>query len=572
MKTTEPFAFLRGLATRWDLIATIVVLALLVFAGEAGRGLFEPLAQLNATPLSLDPMHLPFYAARTTARMFEGLALSLIFTLTYATWAAKSPRAEKLLIPILDILQSVPIIGFLSVTLIFFMELAPGRVIGAEFASVFLIFTSQAWNMAFSFYQSMRTIPPELVGVAESFHLTPWMRFWRLEVPFALPALTWNIMLSMAGGWFFVVTAEAISVGKTAIMLPGIGSYIAVATLQGNLRAFGWAIVTMFIVILACDQLIFRPLVIWVDRFRIEQEPGASVPDSWALTMFRRSRLIGAVIVACSAAVRAVGRVLPAARKVAPSSVVIATRRLDLLWFAALVALVGWAVWTVSWFLIANTSWQDTAHVCAVALITMVRVMALITVASIVWVPVGVYVGLNPRLAQIVQPIAQILAAFPVNLLFPIAVYLILRWTLNPDIWLSPLMVLGTQWYILFNVIAGASAIPTELRHAADNFRVRGWLWWRRLALPAVFPYFVTGAITASGGSWNAAYVAELASWKSTQVKAHGGGAYLAEATADGDFHRIVLGITVMCLFVVVINRLLWRPLYYYAERKFRLT
>jgi len=290
---TQRFAFVRDLATRWDLVAIVVVIGLLTFFAEASRGLFEPLAKLEAAPLSLDPVNLPFYAARTTLRMFAALALSLVFTFTYATWAAKSARAEKLLVPILDILQSVPILGFISITVVFFMSLVPGRVLGAEFAAIFAIFTSQAWNMAFSFYQSLRTVPHELEDAAASFRLSPWMRFWRLEVPFAMPALLWNMMMSMSGSWFFVVASEAFTVGKTSIMLPGIGSYIAVANEQGNLRAIGWAILTMLIVILIYDQLIFRPLVVWGDRFRIDQEQGGHVPNSWALAMMQHSRLMG---------------------------------------------------------------------------------------------------------------------------------------------------------------------------------------------------------------------------------------------------------------------------------------
>src|SRR5450432_38640 len=333
----EPFGFLRDLTSRWDLIAFIVVIGLIAFLGEAAHGLFVPLSQLDAVPLSLDPRHLPEYAARTTLRMLLALLLSLVFTLTYATWAAKSERAGKLLVPILDILQSVPILGFMSITLVFFMSLAPGRVLGAEFASIFLIFTSQAWNMAFSFYQSLRTIPVELTEAAESFRLSPWMRFWQLEVPFGMPALIWNMMMSMSGGWFFVVASESISVGHTTVALPGVGSYIALAIAQKNLTAIGWAIATMLIVILAYDQLIFRPLVAWVDRFRVEQEPGAKVPDSWALTMMRRSRIIQAATLAFHAAVmftsRAVKRkdhpIVQAANK--------PKRNLDLLWVSLVV-------------------------------------------------------------------------------------------------------------------------------------------------------------------------------------------------------------------------------------------
>jgi NitT/TauT family transport system permease protein len=571
MRRFEPFAFLRGLTSRWDVLAFIVVIGLIVFLGETSRGLFAPLTQLERVPLSLNPSHLPEYAARTTFRMLAALFLSLVFTLTYATWAAKSERAGKLLVPILDILQSVPILGFISITVVFFMSLAPGRVLGAEFAAIFAIFTSQAWNMAFSFYQSLRTIPIELTEAAESFRLSPWMRFWQLEVPFGMPALVWNMMMSMSGGWFFVVASESISVGHTTVALPGVGSYIALAIEQKNLGAIGWAIATMLIVILLYDQLLFRPLVAWVDRFRVEQEPGVRVPDSWALTMMRRSKLIGAASVAFHAAVLWTSRAVKRRDK----PVVEATkpkRSLDLLWVSLIVAAVVLGLWHIVGVLIKNTPLHEALQVCGLAALTMLRVFVLIALASLVWVPIGVWVGMRPRAAQIVQPIAQFMAAFPANLLFPIAVYGIVAWRLNPDIYLSPLMILGTQWYILFNVIAGASQIPAEMRYVTANFGVTGWLWWRKVALPAILPFYVTGAITASGGSWNAAIVAELATWGDTQVQARGLGSYIAEATTAGDFHRIVLGIGTMSLFVVVINRLFWRPLYYYAERKYRLT
>jgi NitT/TauT family transport system permease protein len=572
MNRFAPYAFLRDLASRWDVLAFIVVIGLIAFLGETSRGLFAPLSALEITPLSLDPVHLPEYAARTTFRMLAGLFLSLVFTLTYATWAAKSERAGKLLVPILDILQSVPILGFISITVVFFMSLAPGRVLGAEFAAIFAIFTSQAWNMAFSFYQSLRTVPIELIEAAESFRLSPWMRFWQLEVPFGMPALIWNMMMSMSGGWFFVVASESISVGHTTVALPGVGSYIALAIEQKNLVAIGWAIATMLVVILLYDQLLFRPLVAWVDRFRVEQDPGVNVPDSWALTMMRRSRLIQAATIAFHATVMWTSRAVK--RKDGPVREVTAgpKRSMDLFWVSLVVVAVVGGLWHIVAVLIKNTPLTEALHVCGLATLTMLRVFILIALASLVWVPIGVWVGMRPRAAQFVQPIAQFMAAFPANLLFPIAVYGIVTWKLNPDIYLSPLMILGTQWYILFNVIAGASAIPAEMRYAAANFRVSGWLWWRKVALPGILPFYVTGAITASGGSWNAAIVAELATWGNTQVQARGLGSYIAEATTAGDFHRIVLGIGTMSLFVVVINRLFWRPLYYYAERKYRLT
>jgi NitT/TauT family transport system permease protein len=572
---TQHFAFIREFVTRWDALALVVVLGLVALLAEASRGLLAPLSQLDVTPLSLSPGHLPEYAARTTLRMFAALGLSLLFTLSYATWAAKSPRAARVLIPLLDILQSVPILGFISITAVFFMSLVPGRVLGAEFAAIFAIFTSQAWNMAFSFYQSLRTVPAELSEAAASFHLTPWMRFWQLEVPFGLPSLIWNMMMSMSGGWFFVVAAESISVGHTSVALPGIGSYIALAIARRDLHAIGWAIATMALVILAYDQLLFRPLVGWVDRFRVEQEPGDEPPASWALTMLRRSRLISALTTVFYAAVRWTSWTLPAragARALPPAQRSRRAHRWDQLWLALVLLVLALALRKLAQTLYAQTHWAELREVGLLGLLTMARVVVLIALASLLWVPIGIWIGLRPRATQFAQPIAQFLAAFPANLLFPLAVYAIVTGRLNPDLWLSPLMVLGTQWYILFNVIAGASAMPAELRRAARNLHVGGWLWWRKVALPGVMPYFVTGAITASGGSWNAAIVAELASWGSTQVRAHGLGAYIASATAAGDYHRIVLGIAMMCLYVVTINRLFWRPLYYYAERRYRLT
>jgi NitT/TauT family transport system permease protein len=550
----------------------LLILGLLALLAGASRDVGQPLSVLEAHPVSLDPAHLPEYAARTTLRMLAALGLSLIFTFTYATWAAKSRRAELVLMPLLDILQSVPILGFISVTMVFFMSLAPGQVLGAEFAAIFAIFTSQAWNMAYSFYQSLRTVPTELHEVASNFGLSPWMRFWRVEVPFAMPPLIWNMMMSMSGGWFFVVASEAISVGDTTVALPGIGSYIALAIERKNLAAVGWAIAAMLAVILLYDQLLFRPLVAWADRFRFEQEAGGAPPRSWVLTTLRRSRLVAYMAWPFRAAFdwsrrRRPGKPRTRERMLSGSY----SRRGDLAWMLTVGALALAAVWAVVSFVGRGISAGEAFHAVLAGLATMVRVFVLIALASIVWVPTGIMVGLRPSLASIVQPVAQFLAAFPANLLFPIAVSAIVAFALDPNIWLSPLMILGTQWYILFNVIAGASALPSELRDAARNLRIGGWLWWRKVALPGVLPFYVTGAITASGGSWNASIVAEFVSWGDTHLTAFGLGAYIADATAAGDYHRIVLGIAVMSGSVVVINRTFWRPFYRYAERKYRL-
>jgi NitT/TauT family transport system permease protein len=560
------------LLSGWDVLAVLLVVGLLVFLGEASRNLFQPLAELQRTPLSLDPANLPEYAARTTLRMLVAMALSLLFTFTYATLAAKSRRAERLLIPLLDILQSVPILGFISITVIFFMALAPGRVLGAEFAAIFAIFTSQAWNMAFSFYQSLRTVPTELVEASRNFRLSRWMSFWRLDVPFAMPQLIWNMMMSMSGSWFFVVASEAISVGNTTVTLPGVGSYIALAIQQQNLKAVGWAILTMLVVILIYDQVVFRPLVAWADRFRYEQEAGAIPPQSWVLNVLRRSRIVDRVTQPCGVLWRRTlgGHPHDERETIKPEP---KTRRgwITFQWTLIVVALAAVALWQAASFLTQGITLADVGTVFLLGFYTFLRVIVLIALATVIWVPIGVWVGTRPYATIVVQPIAQFLAAFPANVLFPIVVSGIVVWKLDPNIWLSPLMILGTQWYILFNVIAGAAAIPAELRAVGANLRVRGWLWWRRIALPAVLPYYVTGAITASGGSWNASIVAEVASWGNEHLQAKGLGAYIAQQTDAGDFHRIVLGIVVMSLYVVATNRVLWRPLYQFAERKFRL-
>jgi NitT/TauT family transport system permease protein len=570
----------RLVPSRWDVLAFLLVIAFFIYLAEAAHGLAQPLARLESTPISLDPWSLAGYAARTALRMLIAMLASLVFTFTYATLAAKSRRAEMLLVPLLDILQSVPILGFISITVVFFLSLTPGRVAGAELAAIFAIFTSQAWNMAFSFYQSLRSIPDELQEVARGFQLSRWMRFWRLEVPFGMPSLIWNMMMSMSGGWFFVVASEAISVGNTTVTLPGVGSYIALAIEQRNLAAIGWAIGAMFVVILIYDQLLFRPLIASADWFRLEQETGLTPSRSWALTMMRRSQIL-APVARIFAAVLALGKKLGAGTKLGGPAALLRqripesdhTRRwTDVLWYTLLALLGIVALWKAAWFVLAGVNSAEIGHVLLLGLVTLVRVTVLIAAASLLWVPIGVAIGLRPRVASVVQPIAQFLAAFPANLFFPVVVSGIVLLKLNPNIWLSPLMILGTQWYILFNVIVGASALPTDLRHVGENLRVGGWLWWRRIALPAVFPFYLTGAITASGGSWNASIVSEVASWGHERLTATGLGSYIAEATNAGDFRRTVLGITVMSLFVVLINRFFWRPLYTRAERKFRMS
>jgi len=562
----------RLLPSRWDLLAAVLVLAFIVAFADTSRLLIQPLSVVSDSQMSLDPALLPGYALRTGLRMLLAMLVSLAFTFSYATWAAKNPRAGNLLVPLLDILQSLPILGFLSVTVVWFLSLSPGRVFGAELACVFTIFTSQAWNMAFSFYQSLRTVPEDLTEAGRMLGLSAWARFWRIEAPFATPPLIWNMMVSMAGGWFFVTVSEAISVGKTSIALPGIGSWIAVAIEQRNLPAILQAIVAMLVVILIYDQLLFRPLLSWADRFRIGDDQSDDPPASWVLTMLRRSRLIDWMAAPFDKMMAWSYRWHPPHFGLRGAVREVEGRVADIVWYALLALLALACGWRIYAFAQTNLDWSDLGQTVGLGFLTMLRVIVLIILASLVWTPVGVYVGLRPSLTRVVQPVAQFLAAFPNNLLFPLVVSIIVIWKLNPNIWLSPLLVLGPQWYILFNVIAGARTMPKELMDAGDNFGVKGWLWWKRVALPAIFPHYLTGAITASGGAWNASVIAEVAIWGNTTLHADGLGAYIADATQAGDFRHVVLGMAVMAFFVVVVNRLFWQPLYWLAERKYRLV
>ena len=557
----------------WDLVALPMVLGALALVAWGGIAMSAHYQIGEPLPVSLEPWRLPEYALRTVLRMVCALVASLVFSLAYAAVAAKSRQAEKIMIPVLDILQSVPILGFLSITVTGFIALFPGRLLGVECAAIFAIFTSQAWNMTFSVYQSLRTVPAELIEAARMYHLSPWQRFWRLEVPHAIPSLVWNMMMSVSGGWFFVVASEAITVAGQTIMLPGIGSYIATAINQRNLSAIGYAVLIMFVVILLYDQLLFRPLLAWSRKFQTDSSADDDNIRPWFFIVLQRARLFDLVQAAVLQINRIIDDTLSAlAQRRRPS---IERRpgptKFELIFDIALLGLAGAAaVWIIA-FIHQSVDLHEIGWVFFLGLITAARVLILIGLASLIWVPIGVAIGLRPRLADRIQPVVQFLAAFPANLFFPVAVVLILWFELNPEIWLSPLMILGTQWYILFNVIVGTTALPVELQRAAQNLGVRRSLWWRRVILPAIFPAYVTGAVTAAGGSWNASIVSEVVQWGDTTLTATGIGAYIARTTADGDSARIALGIGVLCLYVLTFNRLLWRRLYDLAAERLRL-
>lgn len=561
----------------WDVLALCFVLSVISFFAFTARQMSTPYELGQVIPISLNPSHLPFYAARTVVRMLIALCVSLLFTFTFATFAAKNKRAEKIIIPVIDVLQSVPILGFLSVTVPPFIALFPGSFLGPECAAIFVIFTSQAWNMALGFYQTVKTVPSEVQEAARVFHLSAWQRFWRIDVPYSMPGLLWNTMASMSAGWFFVVATEAITVSNQKILLPGIGSYIAVAIEAADLRAISYAILAMLIVILIYDQLLFRPLVAWSERFKAEHQATESdqVPESWVITMFRRTRIvrsIGARIAQLFDKFVNMKLFNPMTTHVVKQSrSTISEGQMEFLYNLFIFIIAITAVVFLWRYIARNIVLAEVLHVFLLGLITAFRVFVLIILCSLIWVPVGVFIGLRPRAAQLAQPVAQILAAFPANLLYPFIVVFIVTYHLSPNIWLTPLMILGSQWYILFNVIAGASSLPKDLIQVADNLGVNGWQRWQRLLLPAIFPFYITGAITAAGGAWNASIVAEVASWGNETLVATGLGAYVTEYTAAGNFPRIALGIGVMCILVLIFNRLLWRPLYSYAVDRFLL-
>jgi NitT/TauT family transport system permease protein len=560
--------------TYWDGVALPLVIGTIMLLAWASRQMSVPYVPGEALPISLDPRYLPEYGLRTVLRMVIALVVSLTFSLVYAAAAAKSRRAEKILIPVLDVLQSVPILGFLSITVTGFVALFPGSLLGYECAAIFAIFTSQAWNMTFSLYQSFSGVPHDLREAARMYHLSPWASFWQLEVPFAMPQLVWNMMMSVSGGWFFVVASEAISVANNTVLLPGIGSYISLAIDQRDLRAVGYAILAMLVLILIYDQLLFRPLLAWAQRFKIEEIGSDELDPPWFLVMLQRARIFYLVRRLFDVTAQIASRfshLVERAPRMARRQVKWHQTAIDWGWNALLICGGLYALVEVSDFIHSEVGWSEVGHVFVLACITLVRVVVLIALAALIWVPVGVWIGLRPALAHRLQPMIQFLAAFPANLFFPIVVFIIVELHLNTEIWLSPLMILGTQWYILFNVIAGTLAMPTDYHFVAGNLGVRHWLWWKRLALPGIFPAFVTGAVTASGGSWNASIVAEIVKWGDTTLTATGIGAYIAIETEKGDFPRLALGITVLCLFVLTFNRLVWRRLYNLAEERLRL-
>jgi NitT/TauT family transport system permease protein len=555
-----------------DVAVFFGVAVLLWIIVRTSSGFSVPFNPANApSSVSTDLADLPYYAARSLLRMFIALILSVLFTFVYATAAARLRRARKVLLPILDILQSVPILGFLSVTITAFIALFPGSELGLECASIFAIFTSQAWNMTFAFYHSLVAQPRDLDEAARLLRLTRWQRFWRMDVPSGMIPLVWNGMMSFGGGWFFLVASEALAVDNHTYVLPGIGAYVYTANQQGQWNKILIAIAVMVIMVIGVNVLFWRPLTAWAERFRFEDSEAAEKPRSIVLNLLRRSRLP-----------KLLGRAL--GWTVAPMDLVMgrfgladypllysAARRraIDVGFAVVVLGAVAFGLFDALSFVHSTVGLGEFTHALLLGLITFGRVLLLLAVATAIWVPVGVWIGLNPKVSRLAQPIVQVLASFPAQFLFPIAVAVFVATGISLNWGGILLMALGAQWYILFNVIAGASAIPNDLREASANLRLTRTLWWRRLIIPGIFPSYVTGAITAAGGAWNASIVAEVVTYHTHQLTANGLGAYIAAAAGAGDFPRLLVGVSVMSLYVVGLNRTFWRRLYDIAQQRF---
>ncbi len=582
MASLRPFTFTSQdatLRTRSHFVADAIILVgvavlfwLLIYLSH---GISEPFNRASApSTVSTDPWNLPYFAARSLLRMFAALAASTVFTFVYATIAARSRRAEKILLPVLDILQSVPVLGFLSITLTVWLTLFPNTELGVECASIFAIFTSQVWNMTFAFYQSMVTQPRDLDEAARLLRLTKWQRFWRLDVPNGMIPLVWNGMMSFGGGWFFLIASEVISVNNHVYALPGIGSYVAAASQHEQIGRLFLAIGVMILMVVGVNFLFWRPLTAWAERFRSGDTVTAEQQRSIVLNVVRRSVIPGLV----ARAARPVGAALEWATRpfgIADRPLRVNTTRRragDIAFTVVIVALIAWGLAHMLGYVSAQTGLGQFGVAAGLGLATFARVIVLLVVGTAIWVPIGVWIGLSPKVTRFAQPVVQVLASFPANFLFPFITLALLSTGISLNIGGIFLMALGAQWYILFNVIAGASAIPNDLREAATSLGLSRRMRWRTLYWPAIFSSWVTGGITAAGGAWNASIVAEVVNYGPHTLTATGLGAYIAQSTAEGDFARTLIGVTVMSAFVVGLNRLFWRRLYTFAENRYSLT
>jgi NitT/TauT family transport system permease protein len=517
--------------------------------------------------IDLSPLALPRYAFFSLSRGLFAYLISLGFSLVYGYWAAKDRLAERILIPLLDVLQSIPVLGFMPGVVLALVAAFPRSNVGLELAAVIMIFTGQVWNMTFSFYHSLRSVPREQVEVATLYRFGWWRRLRRVELPYATTGLVWNSMMSMAGGWFFLMITEAFMLGDKDFRLPGLGSYMSVAAARGDAGAMIAAMIAMVVMIVTLDQLLFRPLVVWAQKFRVEEGGYQEAMSSWFYDLLRRSRLIDVLQTllrarAFAVAARPAIGAPPAASRAAPrlTRVVFALLVVALLWGAIKLGTLFRAVPPRAWIGLGG-----------LGLLTLGRVLAA-TLAGTLWaLPAGLAVGLSPRLSRVIQPIAQVAASFPAPMLFPAVIAGMHAMNISLNVGSIVLMLLGTQWYIFFNVIAGAVAVPADLREAARSYRFGLLYRARALYLPAVFPYLVTGWVTATGGAWNASIVAEYVTQRGQILTANGLGAKISSAAERADFPILAAAVTVMSIVVVTFNRTVWRACYHLAEERFSL-
>ncbi len=551
-------------------VVVLVGLAVLIYLGV--RLAVGAPARVLGPEISLAPAALPLYALLSTARMAVAYLLALAFSLAYGYIAAYHARAERVMMPLLDVLQSVPILSFLPLVLLSFTAFLPENL-AVELASIVLIFTSQAWNLTFAWYQSLTTIPTELREASLNFRFNRFLRLKTLELPFGASGLIWNSMMSWAGGWFFLMAAEIFTVGQRDFRLPGLGAYLSEAALRGDAPALLRGLITLIVVIITLDQLLWRPLLAWSERFRIEMVERDNPPTSWVYDLLHGSQVVALIgrrvlkPVSQFVSMRLIR--WPAHRLNGRSPVRLARGIIRLAgWIAALSVLygAGWAARML--FDVPSAGWRDVLIALAA---TLARVVAALTVALLWTVPVGLFIGTSERAARWLQPLVQIAASVPATALFPVFVLALVRVSGGLNLVAVLVMLMGTQWYLLFNVIAGASAIPQDLKYTASLLSLRGLLRWRTLLLPALFPFVVTGAITASGGAWNASIVAEHVQFGGQTLATVGIGSLIARATAEGDYPLLLAATGSMILVVVLLNRVAWRPLYRLAEQRFRM-
>jgi NitT/TauT family transport system permease protein len=554
-----------------DLLMFAAALAIfygILLVGRTWLGPFTPVVEISRSPWAL-----PVYAGFSLLRITAAYVLSLAFTLVYGYVAAYNPKAERFMIPLLDVLQSIPVLSFLPGVMLAMVALFPSRQLGVELGAILLIFTGQVWNMAFSFYASLKSIPRDMREAARIYGFSWWQRFTEVELPYAAIGLVWNSMMSVAGGWFFLMACEMFVLGSRDFRLPGLGSYLQTAASAGDTRSILWGVATMITVIVLLDQFVWRPVIAWAEKFKVEQVEAQDLPHSWVLDWLQRSRGLALLRKQILRPTRESLMMRFARTHLAtPREKTSSTARI---WFLRIVgivllAFILYAVGRVI-LLLTGLTHVEVSQLGAGLVATFLRVSVALLIGAAWTIPVGVWIGFNPRLARIAQPLAQIAASVPATALFPVVLLILIRLGGGLGIGSIVLLLLGTQWYILFNVIAGAIAIPTDLKEACAVCGIRGFDRWKKLILPGIFPYLVTGLVTASGGAWNASIVAEYFQFKGQTFSTTGLGALISRATDQGNFDLLIASTIVMAATVVTVNRLLWRKMYRLAETRFRL-